>query len=256
VRAILICPMVAEKDDSASVVPDALGAVAAAVIAAPGTRLLVGLAALVPHVAKRLGAAWSDRREKRRTAFLFAYLEGCDVEDEELAEAELFALADDPNTRELVFDAFRVIDDAMIEQAVVVMGRLTRHYRVNAIRADWFSRGVRKIMVDVSAEDYAALKELLAALDDVHSDDDHAKVALPPNGTDTTITVAYNKGGTSNGWKTHQMRCSMPCAMRAFELLKSSMLAREASGQHQRLYDRPQMRIAPSVARGLLSLMP
>jgi len=230
----------------------------AVALAPPGTKAAAAVAVVAPKMMGFLESQWRQRREKRRLVYLAEYLAGEPLDDEGQAEAELQALADDPKLRELVFDAFRVVDDAMAEEAVFVMGRLTRLYRARGLQADAFSRGVRRIMQDITADAFAALREILTAVGQVDSPRDSVAIAFFPSQTPHYISVMYQPSSPEpHARHVVEPKSSAESVGRALELLKAGLLAQEGSSRASEGIAGPNHAfIDRSRARTLLSLMP
>ena len=227
-------------------------------LAPPGTKAIAVATVAAPKVMGLLESQWQQRREKRRLLYLGEYLAGEPLDDEGRAEAELQALADDPRLRELVFDAFRVIDDTMAEEAVFVMGKLTRLYRARGLPADGFSRGVRRIMQDITTDDFAALREILTAVGGVDSPRDSVAIAFFPSKTPHYISVMYQpESSEPHARHVVEPKSSAEAVGRALELLKAGLLAQEGSSRASEGIAGPNHAfIDRSRARTLLSLMP
>jgi hypothetical protein len=232
-------------------------AVAGAALLATSPPMAIAAAgvALAPQVIEPW-VRWRERhRERRIREMLAGYLEGMPVEDEAYVEATLQSLADDPTVREVLADAFRVIDEASASEAVLAMGRLVRSYQIERRPADWFSRGVRRLLSDISSDDYVALKELLALLADVQSTEDRAAVRLVERAPGPLITIWY-AAEELKGLPKKAVVTNTENTKRALELLKRSSLAREgSSGGDRRTFGDPNMEVALTVARRLFSMM-
>lgn len=228
-------------------------------LAPPGTKAASARAVVAPKLMAVLQEKWQQRRDESCFKYLCAYLAGEPLEDEGHAEAELQALADDPKLRELVFDAFRVVDDAMAEEAVFVMGKLTRLYRTNGLQADRMSRGVRRIMQDVNSEDFAALREVLTAVTSVTSVRESVAVSFNQYGDAPLLIINHHPSADAAAATraTCGTKASARCTTRALDLLKAGLLAQEGAS-HNRLGMRGEayMTVDLPAARTLLSLMP
>lgn len=130
--------------------PDHLGA---AIVAGSA----VGLVAILGTASTWL----RDRSTRRWTANYAAYLHASPNVDPGVVEAELHAKSDDPHVLELVLENARMIAEALTDSAVPVLGRLTREYVSNDRHADAFFRGMRRLLTDLSEDEFKALGDLM-----------------------------------------------------------------------------------------------
>jgi hypothetical protein len=240
---------------------EAAVAATAAYLAAPaGTKTVAAAVALGPYVERRLSDLWEWRRRQLRLGYIAGYLEGTAMVDPAVVEAEIDALADDAKIREIVFDSLRVLDEARCNEVVLGMARLTRRYRSENLPPDWFSRGMRRLLIDLTSEGVAVLREVLRLLGELTSEHDEVRLAYF-YATDRELRVERFGRGQQD-----QLCCvaidslhpatSADITRLVLEQLKASGLARETTTPLDDGLARPvRLVVALSTVRGVLHLM-
>jgi hypothetical protein len=137
--------------------------------------------AAIAGAASLFGIVTSIRgtRANRRLEKIYeVYCESGAEHDPERVEAELQSRAHLPEVQDVVCEGFRAIEDLLTDAALPALARLTRSYVVNARPADWFFRGVRRLLSDLSAEEFADFSRTMT----------HGANALPENVTEVFLT--------------------------------------------------------------------
>ncbi len=209
---------------------------------------------LVPFAIKRLWGLFGSGRREREQQFLRLVIAGLGV----VTEKEIEALAADASMREVIFDAVRVIDNAMCDEAVHAIAKLVIEYRSQAKRGDWFSRGVRRMFEDISSEDFQAFREVLTIVAEQTSAYDDLPVSFYAS-EDPPVLAMYVRpiADRPGDHKEVPTRSAIDCTARALERLKLGLMVREgSSGAGKGMSGAPHMFLAQTTARRLLGLMP
>jgi hypothetical protein len=183
----------AEIAEAAVQVGVQFGATALAVGTGPATALV--LASLAP--ATSLLIKWSDeRRAKRLKPFLETFLEGiADVSPEE-AEAKLREAGEDPRARESILEALRAVGDSLAAVVVPPLGRLVRTYAREKRGPDVFFRGMRRVLTDLSEDEFEAFRDFVRRADGVRFSGEH------PN----SLELLYSKTADDTDAQLHATR--------------------------------------------------
>ena len=135
----------------------AAGAVGALVTAVTGSpEAGIAAAAGVKGLRQSARAVLNKRTAARFEKFEDELFERLGGTDEEI-EAAFY----EPDFEEVLFQNYRRVMDAVDAAVVPALGRLTAAYRHK--RADQFFRGAGRLLQDVSADELAALREILTA---------------------------------------------------------------------------------------------
>jgi hypothetical protein len=68
------------------------------------------------------------------------------------------AEGDDPVVQEVIVESARAVDECLEDAVVPALARLTRQYASNQTKADSFFRGMRRLLSDLSEEEFAAFR--------------------------------------------------------------------------------------------------
>ena len=139
--------------------------------ASPGAAAL--LAAVVPGAS--LVVRWTNERMARRfKRFLDAFLEGDQVAlSPEDVEAKLGEAGADPRAREAILEALRAASDALADVVVSPLARLVRTYALEKRGPDVFFRGMRRVLTDLSEDEFEALREFVRRAEGVRFSGEH-----------------------------------------------------------------------------------
>jgi hypothetical protein len=159
-----------EKSSATELEMLALGGLAAAaaayvspnVDAATNAALAAGATMGPPGMLRLVKSIFGRNRERWRNYFK-AYTEDDPSVDPADAERLFAEAADNPDLRELVVDAARVIAEALSNAVVPAMARLTRLYASTDTKADGFFRGMRRVLTDVTDQDFCDLRAIVGA---------------------------------------------------------------------------------------------
>jgi hypothetical protein len=235
---------------------EAAVAVAAAYVAAPeGAKVSAAAAVAAPVVWRGVEGLWRQQREDRRIRYLAEYLRGEPLDDPGVVEAQIDALSSDPKIRDIVFDSLRVLDDARCNAVVLAMARLTRKYKSEGWPPDVFSRGVRRLLADLTSDGVAALREVLEVLKDLTAERDEIRLSYFYATESTLLVERFGLGGPLP--VQAPVLSSPPEIVRhVLELLKTSGLARTAVTPNADATAGPVcLAVALSTARGVLDLL-
>jgi hypothetical protein len=213
-------------DASAAATAATAGALLSAGVSPVGAALVAGaatvLAGLVGGGFKFLVA----RAESRWHLWYAAYVEGF-AEDPALVEAHLHAEAEDPIVQELVVENARAIAEALTDSVVPVLARLTREYKSAKRRPDAFFRGMRRVLSDLSEDEYGALRGLVGLAASVDPRDNRMRwVGLDRIGETVhlhALTVGDPVGSLQS--ERHAESLWSPVLERLFHLLDANGLA-------------------------------
>lgn len=225
---------------------DKVNVSATAVAAATGGALATGAA---PLVAGLLGAGagatgpllamvggWlQEKRERRMSAFLDEYYRAGPSADPEAVEAELHARSDDAIVQELVIEGVRAVDEVLADAVVPILARLTRQYVSQGRGADAFFRGVRRVLNDLSNDEFGALRSIVQRVvalgipttPDALRLEQHEGHPSKPEGLTCNWLDEPEDGGKST-WAGRQLLGEAPHARRLFYLLKANGLGEDA----------------------------
>ncbi len=162
--------------------------------AGPGAAAL--LATVAPGVS--LVVHWTNERMVRRLkTFLKAFLEGDHVGlSPEDVEAKLREAGADPRAREAILEALRAAGDALAEVVVPPLGRLVRTYAKEKCGPDVFFRGMRRVLTDLSEDEFEAFRDFVRRADDVRFSGEH------PN----SLELLYSKTADDTDAELHATR--------------------------------------------------
>jgi hypothetical protein len=139
-----------------------------------GTALIAGAS---PLAAGLVGGAFNfllTLTARRWHLWYDAYLDG-KAQDPALVEAQLHAEAEDPVVQELVVENARALAEALTDSVVPVLARLTREYRAAKRRPDAFFRGMRRMLSDLSEDEFRTLGSLVLRVAAVHTTNDQQR---------------------------------------------------------------------------------
>jgi hypothetical protein len=164
-----------EKTKAASLVAKTLFAAGGTVLASlisPVLGLSVALA-IMPEVAGYM----TERIMNPRMATFFARFAAGDGDTHEAIAASLRdAMAADPALAQTIWSAVRAVLDVLDDSVVPALGALALEYREQKRPADSFFRGVTGLLSGLSADEFRALRNLVAACDRFEGDDDPRRV--------------------------------------------------------------------------------
>jgi hypothetical protein len=140
----------------------------AAAISAAGSPALAAVVA-AGSALMQLGYGWmKERTETRWTKWTAAYIGGDAGADVAAFEKDLEAIVTgDAAGRDLVIENVRALADALSDVVVPALAKLTRDYISKKQGADAFFRGLRRILSDVSEDEYVALRDLVRRVCDL-----------------------------------------------------------------------------------------
>jgi hypothetical protein len=186
-------------------------------LATPGAGLLAALAAISPDVVAHL----YEKILRPRVDKFFSRFARDEVPFEDI-EARLHAeLLTDPHLAQTVWSAVRAVLEVLDDSVVPTLGALAAEYREQKKPADSFFRGVAGILAGLSADEFVALKELVAACDRFEKDGDPRIVHANPD----TGKLMIPDG--NSGWD--EVGQVSPHTEALFRLLKAQGLAAEAA---------------------------
>ena len=132
--------------------------------------IAIGGIAALPYVASKMSEFFFARFESRGRRW-FADWVRLQVDDSAQAEAILLDRINDDACKEAVFEAFRALRDAIDDAVVPAIAKLTAVYTTEKLRPDSFFRGLCRVLVDLSNEDFLRLRLLLRlALSSAHDE--------------------------------------------------------------------------------------
>ncbi|HEY1693090.1 MAG TPA: hypothetical protein VGG39_13070 [Polyangiaceae bacterium] len=147
----------AEKDQTVESVTDATLAVVGAVLTAADPTHALAYAAAPPFVRPALLQLLEQARS-RWDAFRFGRRRAKAQNSAPTSEAPVDEL---PLSAEFVAEAARLIAEALADEVVPVMGRMVHLYESKGRAADGFFRGVRRVLTDVTSEEFHGLYEIM-----------------------------------------------------------------------------------------------
>ncbi|OJH33994.1 hypothetical protein BON30_45935 [Cystobacter ferrugineus] len=153
------------------------------------------------------------------------------------AEAELRAKAGEPLFQEVVLENLRSLDEALDDAVVPALARLMRMYVTESRRADAFFRGVRRLLSDLTGDEYADLCSLIRWAVELASYGNQDVVELEyvmRDGATAPTLLGRQSGPTPPGFVVGKPPPSetmgeMPSAQRLFHLLRVNGLGFEGS---------------------------
>lgn len=172
-------------------------------------------------------ASWvRQRRERRTLAWYDEYVRGEEAVDPEAVEARLDAQADDAIVQETILEGARAVDEALADEVVLHLARLTRFYVGSGRGADAFFRGTRRLLSDLTGDEFSALRALVKELAETSLPDDVVDLRVETH--DEMISEYTREGVTrlhlvGEGKAREWRRCylgTIPFALRLFHLLK------------------------------------
>jgi hypothetical protein len=207
----------------------ALGALLSAGASPTGAALAVGgttgAAGLLSGSFKFLMALVADRWR----IWYAAYTEG--QGDPELVEAQLWVDAQEPIIQELVVENARAVAEALTASVVPVLARLTREYRSAGRAPDAFFRGMRRLLSDLSEEEFVAFRDLIIGIADL-------KISPKPGTLELVILEVAGKGifranfeDVASGASASADIDFVPFAVRLFQLLKAHGVGTDGLGR-------------------------
>jgi hypothetical protein len=199
---------------------------------------LAGAGAVGNALFGEAGRAYLEALPRRRKIFYEAYLQGRSV-DPELDEAKLHAESSDPIVQQLVIEAARLIGEALVDAVVPAMARLTRAYAAERRPADAFFRGMRRVLTDLSEQEFRDLRALLEAAHPPVEVDNTAWLELEvefETGATTgpaalKCSAAIPSGGQFEGRGGERVGRAPPSASRLFQLLQVNSLAQPGTAR-------------------------
>jgi hypothetical protein len=137
-------------------------AVATVTLSTPlGAAVTAGLTVAPDLLRRAADRYFKDRSADRWELYLAELLRGDRAVDPRLV-AKLFAESTDEHVQELVIESARVIAEALATSVMPVMARLTATYAAPpGKRADRFFRGVRRILSDLTEEEFQDMREIV-----------------------------------------------------------------------------------------------
>lgn len=123
--------------------------------------IVAGASAAVPGVLSMLADWNGQRRSKRWAKWIAAYVAADENIDAEEVEAHLHANASDPFVQATILEGARAVDEALADEVVPVLARLTRTYVSSGSKADAFFRGTRRMLSDLSDDEVRALTAMV-----------------------------------------------------------------------------------------------
>ncbi len=225
--------------DKVNVSATAIAGGAGAALAAGASPLVAGLlgagAGTAGPLLAMVGGWLQEKRERRLSGFLGEYYRAGPAADPDAVEAELHARSEDPLIQELVIEGLRAVDEVLADAVVPVLARLTREYVSNARGADWFFRGVRRVLSDLTNEEFEALRSIVqrvvavgipTAADPLRLEH-HEGHPSKPEGLTCNWTEEPEDGGKAS-WAGRKILGDAPHARRLFYLLKANGLGEDA----------------------------
>lgn len=120
---------------------------------------------VLPMLSLGVGRGAFDLMAKRLPAFTRGYLRGADS-DQAKAEAKVSqqAAEENPNQPDTMFRAFRMMMDAVDEEAVAAIGTLTFQYNDRKLRPDAHFRALGRLLCDLEPGELETLTTTLTAV--------------------------------------------------------------------------------------------
>lgn len=205
------------------------GAAALATGASPA--MAAFLAAVAPAAALFYG--WTeDLARKRWAALLAAYFADVGPLSAEEMEEQLRVDGENPCLQEVLIETVRSVGEALDGAVVPALARLARRYKASGNRPDAFFRGMRRVLSDLDAEEFEALKLLVdkvLAIDLGESRDQVVleRAALEPGGTPQ---LSFVRPGPRSVDNERIGIGDVPRALRLFHLLKTNDLGTDSTG--------------------------
>ena len=98
--------------------------------------------------------------------YVHAYITATGNEDPAVAEARMQAESEDPAVQEAVLEAVRGLDEALSDVVMPALARLTRLYTAERKPADYFFRGLRRLLQELNSDAFVELVGLLRSFKD------------------------------------------------------------------------------------------
>jgi len=192
--------------------------------AVAGGVALPPLAGLVVGVAVRSGvAAWNRRGERWWQGFLEAFGPASQEERERSLREGLKS----ENARQAVFVSVRSLLDALDDGVAEPLGRLAAEYYAQGKAADWFFRGLTRVLADLSATEYHAMRMMLTQFME-HAPRDRKLIEVHQTDQGFTIEKYLEEpNGEIRRDDPIVLSSSISAATRFFTLLKQNALGRD-----------------------------
>jgi hypothetical protein len=224
----------AQKQDALVKLVGEILAPAATTLAMGGTRDEAAAASLHSAIGKLFQAAF-DRRDQLEAAnwaaFIDALLAG--QKDPRVVSELLAHAAENPVVQDLLAEAARLISDCLAPSVVPPIGKLVGEYSRESRKADGFFRGMRRLLTDLTEEEFRELRTILgAATADIPEQAPWIELEIVhgPNPADDIASLMRSpvwpaSGQMHQGSATCVLRPAPASASRLFQLLELNRLA-------------------------------
>jgi hypothetical protein len=208
-----------------------VGVGAAATVALAAGAPLAGALAAAPLALNAVVQSVLHRNRRRWALWYEGYRKAADIIQPEVLEAKLQANAEDPIVQELIVESARAIGEAIVDVIAPIMARLTRLYESERRPADAFFRGMRRVLTDLSTEEFADFREIISRTLRAPYDPTTPWFVVEneswPDRSRFVIRAVHgaNSGQTTTTTSPHEWGAAPPTAPRVLHLLEANGLA-------------------------------
>jgi hypothetical protein len=203
----------------------------------------------IPIALRRGIAAWQHRRTRRLASWWDSFLRACDLSEESVLH-QLEEHAEDPAFADVVGETAREVFEALDDAATVPLARLAKQY-YGKKPPDWFSRGVSRMLREMSSEEIDTLRALASAAIAVQEGFDYEVVDLGARGG----LLLEHQPINQNEHTVHVKIDPAPRGSHVFSLLVRNGLAEDHSGSRASFGGGRRCAAEPEMFRCLAALL-